>query len=871
MSGSVFPAVVYNPPAQPTIRYRWGDYTAFRAALLQPAAPPLPAETELTQPGGAQVWRPTANSGDLALQIAEWWAYLADILTLYTERAANQSYIRTADLPESLPRLVPLLGYRPRPAIGAQLTLGAIVRGPRPVTLPQGLQVQSKPGPGQQPQIFELNAQAVIQPVPPAASVPPTTLMPALTAGQTTGQVLLARPPGSLKVGDEVLLVGSAWNGTDATYAVCSVTAITAATGGTSVAFNITTLGGGTGIPGAANWRFLKAASFSPLYAYLQSPYSAYQNPTDILQTIQDVSGTFVANAVAAGREIRAARDIVAPSDPVGGQQTILQPVLNLLTTSSVHLASIVRSIAPGDVILIENPAAGAQQAPVPGSVTSVTEVIYNASNPTAPTTWPPAGSPPAEPAVPMPHTLVSFNSPATMTGDAATLIVRYGYASVGTLVDPPVTGQTQIGSVTPDPASAGFGTLATGSVLLVADANGDGAAGTLSAAGAVTLDLGSPALVPPLQVFSNLLAFSRGKTIARESLGDGNPAIAGQDFTLRNTPVTYLAAAPGQSGPGYSSTVTLWVNNIQWTEVPNFYGQGPTAQVFVTQEDSQGNTHVLGGDGINGARFPSGNGNIVASYRIGAGAALPPPTSVSVLLQPQPGLSAVVNPVPPYGGQDADAPADLKQKAPASVLTFGRAVSVDDFAAVAAASPGVTRVSAGYAFDAIQQRPTVTLWVGNGPGAVAAAQAAIGPISDPNRPIAIYPANAVAIRLVLTYVRDPRYFDAPVKAALQTALADPDTGLFGANTVQIGQSFYDSQIYAACLAVPGVQAVHTLQVTVGTPRLLRYFWQQGPVWFRGAPVNVGAAGGCTGHRHSPGADGYFVLATPQLNGSVGL
>jgi hypothetical protein len=196
--------------------------------------------------------------------------------------------------------------------------------------------------------------------------------------------------------------------------------------------------------------------------------------------------------------------------------------------------------------------------------------------------------------------------------------------------------------------------------------------------------------------------------------------------------------------------------------------------------------------------------------------------------------------------------------------------VSVDDFAAVAAASPGVTRVSAGYAFDAIQQRPAVTLWVGNGPGAVSAAQAAIGPISDPNRPISIYPANAVAISLSLTYVRDPRYLDPPINEALRTALADPDAGLFGANIVQIGQSFYDSQIYAACLAVPGVQAIHNLAVTVGPPRLRRYFWQQASAWLRGAPVTVSAAGGCTGHRYPPGADGYFVLGTLQLNGSVG-
>ena len=104
-SGGVFPLVVFNPPAQPSIAYRWGDYDGFRGALLQTAQPPLPAETQLTRPDGTLVWRPAPDSGDLALQIAEWWAYLSDILTLYTERAANQAFLGTADLPESLPRL----------------------------------------------------------------------------------------------------------------------------------------------------------------------------------------------------------------------------------------------------------------------------------------------------------------------------------------------------------------------------------------------------------------------------------------------------------------------------------------------------------------------------------------------------------------------------------------------------------------------------------------------------------------------------------------------------------------------------------------------------------------------------------------------
>ena len=79
--------VIANTPGLSSLQYRVGDFLTFRHQLLLP----LPYEQELIN------WRPSAK-GDLALQMVEWWAYLADILTFYNERIANQSYLRTADL-----------------------------------------------------------------------------------------------------------------------------------------------------------------------------------------------------------------------------------------------------------------------------------------------------------------------------------------------------------------------------------------------------------------------------------------------------------------------------------------------------------------------------------------------------------------------------------------------------------------------------------------------------------------------------------------------------------------------------------------------------------------------------------------------------
>ena len=127
--------------------------------------------------------------------------------------------------------------------------------------------------------------------------------------------------------------------------------------------------------------------------------------------------------------------------------------------------------------------------------------------------------------------------------------------------------------------------------------------------------------LSAPFNVLFNLLAVSRGKSVSNEILGSGDSTItAGQEFTLQRSPLTYLPGASAASGDDYHSTLQIWVDGVEWTEVPSFYGQPADARVFVTSEDNQNITHVQFGDGVNGARVPTGVNNVIASYRYGSG-----------------------------------------------------------------------------------------------------------------------------------------------------------------------------------------------------------------------------------------------------------
>src|SRR6185503_11128800 len=106
----------------------------------------------------------------------------------------------------------------------------------------------------------------------------------------------------------------------------------------------------------------------------------------------------------------------------------------------------------------------------------------------------------------------------------------------------------------------------------------------------------------------------------------------------------------------------------------------------------------------------------------------------------------------------------------------------------------------------------------------------------------------------------------------------NPDRGLFGVNVVDIGEVFYDSQIYAACLTVPGVEAVQSLSFSTGSSAasiqtLARASLSSsknltvggiasstlaGRFGFRPVPARGTPLTSCRDHRFDPGPGGYF-------------
>jgi hypothetical protein len=755
-----------NQPGRSQISYRADDYdfTGVRRALLRP----LPGEQAI----GA--WRPPP--GDLGLQVLEWWAYLADVLAFYNERIANESYLGTATRPDTVANLVALLGYRPAPGIAATGNVAALrsaAHPDEPLVIPVGLALSSVATPGVPAQTFEVDAAASFT----GSSSVPVTLPPdtALQVGAdgSPQSVLLAGRVSGIAAGDQLVLASGGFAGDDDNWALVTV-------GGTTAAAD----------PGTGALNTLVSLSASVRGPAATAPLSGPVTSFRLLRPI--------ASAALWNRGV-----------PTSGEAVVTQNGAAV----TVHLSASVGGISPGDIVLFGAPSPQIAQYAL-GIVTATREVLWAVPYPVVP-----GASPPNPPDIPIAHTaldVATADAAALPRADPATVTMRYALRDLGTIFGIPATAlaglpaTVTVPSPPPPPGTTAFLQDATGAGVMVTVAGAGPGQVVLAGAGIPPAAITAP-LQAPLQLLLNVLPVSRGATVTGEVLGDGNAALAGQSFTLSKSPLTYLAG-----GGGPVSTLAVYVGGVRWQEVPSFYGQSPDARVFVvSRSPEQTVTTVTFGDGVNGARLTSGTGNVVASYRYGSGAASPPAGRLTTILQPQPNLASIRNPVAVSGGADPQGPGDVRGAAPASVLAFGRAISAADYEAIAGQVPGVSRTAAAWTFDQTGRRPLVTIHVDGGQGAAAAASAALAGAADPNRPFAVLAANPIQLSLSCTLVVAADRQPGAVVAAATAAVSDPEAGPFSPARMGIGQLLYRSAVDAA-LMVPGVTAVHDLAVTDG-------------------------------------------------------
>ena len=157
---------LYNRPGLSTIAYRIGDYEAFRQRLISRLAlrlkPEIATLASLT----------TREQDDAAIALIDAWSVVADVLTFYQERIANEGYLSTATERLSVLELTRAIGYKLSPGGAASTYLAFEVENTpdgaeqitEPVLVPSGTGVMSVPiDPEDLPQTFETSEDLLAQ------------------------------------------------------------------------------------------------------------------------------------------------------------------------------------------------------------------------------------------------------------------------------------------------------------------------------------------------------------------------------------------------------------------------------------------------------------------------------------------------------------------------------------------------------------------------------------------------------------------------------------------------------------------------------------------------------------------------------------
>jgi uncharacterized phage protein gp47/JayE len=143
-TSALTPLTVSNRDGLEAIAYRVGTYSSFLATMLER----ISATPELD---GLR----TREGDDASIAVLSLWATVADVLTFYQERYANEAFLRTAVQRAAVRRLAALVDYRLRPGVAAMAWLAFSVADGQELRVPRGLRVQSVPGQDEQAQTFE--------------------------------------------------------------------------------------------------------------------------------------------------------------------------------------------------------------------------------------------------------------------------------------------------------------------------------------------------------------------------------------------------------------------------------------------------------------------------------------------------------------------------------------------------------------------------------------------------------------------------------------------------------------------------------------------------------------------------------------------
>jgi predicted phage baseplate assembly protein len=213
----VTPESEANRPGLPALAYRAGTYATFFETMLARLSN-LCLEVPSSDGTRTVAIYPlrelaTRQSSDPSIALLDAWAIVADVLTFYQERIANEGYLNTATERRSILELARLVGYKPRPGVASSVYLAFTVANGFQGEIPAGTRAQSIPGTGEKPQFFEtsenLAARDVWNNLRPRLTQPQVITLNANanTDASSRAALYFQGTSSNLKTGDPLLIV----------------------------------------------------------------------------------------------------------------------------------------------------------------------------------------------------------------------------------------------------------------------------------------------------------------------------------------------------------------------------------------------------------------------------------------------------------------------------------------------------------------------------------------------------------------------------------------------------------------------------------------------------------------------------------------
>ncbi len=311
-------------------------------------------------------------------------------------------------------------------------------------------------------------------------------------------------------------------------------------------------------------------------------------------------------------------------------------------------------------------------------------------------------------------------------------------------------------------------------------------------------------------KIYANVVKATHGAT-KNEVLGSGDASQELQTFQLKQPPLTFVSA-PNPSG--VDSTLQVYVNNIEWHEVDTLAGLGPKDRNFVTLTDDNDITSVIFGNGVEGARPPTGVQNVVSIYRSGIGSPGNVDAGQISMLQTRPlGVKSVINPLEASGGADREEIAQARQNAPYAVMSLDRLVSIEDYGNFSRTFAGVGKAISARISDGRRQLVEITI--------AGVEDAPIDPTSDlyqnlvialqqygdPATPIQVDVRELVMLVTSVNIKLQPDYLWDPVASAVRAAVLD----YFGFDNRAFGQPALLCELIALIQNTEGVEYVDVI------------------------------------------------------------